>query len=55
MIKEHERVIKDLNEKLAIEKQTRISLETKITRIECDNAQKEQKLSQEIDKLRQEK
>lgn len=33
MVKEHERMIKDLNEKLAVEKQTRAALETKVARV----------------------
>jgi hypothetical protein len=31
--KEHERMIKDLNEKLAVERQTRTALESKANRI----------------------
>lgn len=55
MTKEHDRVIKDLTEKLAIEKQSRMALETKSNRIENDFIQRENKLSAEIDKLRAEK
>lgn len=33
MVKEHDRIIKDLNEKLAVERQTRASLETKVARV----------------------
>lgn len=34
MSKEHERIVKDLNEKLAVEKQAKLSLESKLARVE---------------------